>query len=85
MPDLRTLETFRAFVDTGSVSRAAQRVCRTQPQVGRTLTALQRAIRFGDGETLFKTFADARAVRRSIIEAGQDTAAPNFGRTPKSS
>ncbi len=47
------------------------------------LTALQRAIRFGDGETLYKTFADARAVRRSIIQAGQDTAAPNFGRTPK--
>jgi cyclohexadieny/prephenate dehydrogenase len=44
------------------------------------LTALQRAIRFGDGETLFKTFADARALRRGIIQAGQDTAAPDFGR-----
>ncbi|MDX2289299.1 MAG: prephenate/arogenate dehydrogenase family protein [Hyphomicrobiaceae bacterium] len=44
------------------------------------LTALQRAIRFGDGETLHKLFADARTVRRGIIEAGQDTAAPSFGR-----
>ena len=38
------------------------------------LTALQRAIRFGDGDTLFKLFVEARAVRRGIIEAGQDTA-----------
>ncbi|HKZ96016.1 MAG TPA: prephenate/arogenate dehydrogenase family protein [Hyphomicrobiaceae bacterium] len=44
------------------------------------LTALQRAIRFGDGETLFRVFAEARALRRGIIEAGQDTAAPDFGR-----
>jgi cyclohexadieny/prephenate dehydrogenase len=44
------------------------------------LTMLQRAIRFGDGETLFRLFTDARAVRRGIIQAGQDTAAPNFGR-----
>ena len=44
------------------------------------LTALQRAIRFGDGETLFRLFADARAIRRGIIQAGQDTAAPDFGR-----
>src|SRR5215813_12392812 len=44
------------------------------------LTALQRAIRFGDGETLFKLFSEARATRRGIIEAGQDTAAPDFGR-----
>ena len=44
------------------------------------LTALQKAIRFGDGETLHRLFIEARAVRRSIIEAGQDTAAPDFGR-----
>jgi cyclohexadieny/prephenate dehydrogenase len=47
------------------------------------LTALQRAIRFGDGDTLFKMFTDARAVRRGIIQAGQDTAAPDFGRAAK--
>jgi cyclohexadieny/prephenate dehydrogenase len=44
------------------------------------LTALQRAIRFGDGETLYKLFVEARAVRRGIIQAGQDTAAADFGR-----
>jgi cyclohexadieny/prephenate dehydrogenase len=46
------------------------------------LTALQRAIRFGDGETLHTLFSDARAIRRGVIQAGQDTPAPNFGRTP---
>jgi cyclohexadieny/prephenate dehydrogenase len=44
------------------------------------LTALQKAIRYGDGDTLFKLFVEARAVRRSIIQAGQDTAAADFGR-----
>ncbi len=41
---------------------------------------LQRAIRWGDGDKLFDLFTRTRAIRRSIIEAGQDTAAPNFGR-----
>jgi cyclohexadieny/prephenate dehydrogenase len=45
------------------------------------LTMLQRAIRFGDGDTLFRLFTEARAVRRDIIQAGQDTAAPDFGRS----
>ena len=44
------------------------------------LTMLQRAIRFGDGDTLFKLFADARTIRRGVLQAGQDTAAPDFGR-----
>jgi len=44
------------------------------------LTELQRAIRFGDGEKLFRLFTDARSIRRGIIQAGQDTAAPDFGR-----
>lgn len=44
------------------------------------LTALQRAIRWGDGDALFNLFARTRAIRRSIIEAGQDVAATNFGR-----
>lgn len=47
------------------------------------LSELQRAIRFGDGDTLFRLFSDARAIRRGIIEAGQDTAAPDFGRAHK--
>ncbi len=46
------------------------------------LTVLQRAIRFGDGATLEKLFSEARTVRRGIIQAGQDTAAPDFGRRP---
>jgi cyclohexadieny/prephenate dehydrogenase len=44
------------------------------------LTALQRAIRTEDGEALFGHFARTRAVRRSIIEEGQDDARPDFGR-----
>ena len=44
------------------------------------LTALQRAIRYGEGETLHRLFTEARATRRGIIEAGQDTPAPDFGR-----
>ncbi|NTT88157.1 prephenate/arogenate dehydrogenase family protein [Tabrizicola fusiformis] len=44
------------------------------------LFVLQRAIRMGDGEHLFDYFTRTRAIRRGIIEAGQDTAAPDFGR-----
>ena len=44
------------------------------------LAVLQRAVRWGDGETLFNLFTRAREVRRGIIAAGQDTAAPDFGR-----
>jgi cyclohexadieny/prephenate dehydrogenase len=46
------------------------------------LFALQRAIRLGDGPMLHDYFTRTRAIRRSIIEAGQDTAAPDFGRAP---
>lgn len=46
------------------------------------LFALQRAIRQGDGDLLHDYFTRTRAIRRGIIEAGQDTAAPNFGREP---
>ncbi len=45
------------------------------------ITALQRAIRWGDGDQLFDLFTRTRAVRRSIVEQGQDDAAPDFGRT----
>lgn len=44
------------------------------------LFALQRAIRKGDGDQLHDYFTRTRAIRRSIVEAGQDTDAPNFGR-----
>ena len=49
------------------------------------LSALQRAIRWGDGDALFDVFTRSRQIRRSIIAAGQDTASPDFGRgAPKS-
>ncbi|MDX6806769.1 prephenate/arogenate dehydrogenase family protein [Terrihabitans rhizophilus] len=44
------------------------------------LTALQRAIRRGDGDTLFEHFSRTREIRRGIVEQGQDTAEPDFGR-----
>jgi len=44
------------------------------------LTALQRAIRSGDGETLRELFSRTRAIRRGIIEEGQDDPSPDFGR-----
>ena len=44
------------------------------------LSALQRAIRWNDGDTLFNLFTRTRAIRRSIIEEGQDDPAPDFGR-----
>lgn len=47
------------------------------------LFVLQRAIRMGDGQQLHDYFTRTRAIRRGIIEAGQDTGAPDFGRTPE--
>jgi cyclohexadieny/prephenate dehydrogenase len=44
------------------------------------LFALQRAIRTGDGDLLHDYFTRTRAIRRGIIDAGQDTDAPDFGR-----
>ncbi len=44
------------------------------------LTSLQRAIRWGDGDALHALFTRTRDVRRSIVEQGQDDAAPDFGR-----
>ena len=44
------------------------------------LSALQRQIRWGDGEALYKLFARTRAIRRGIVDAGQDSAEVNFGR-----
>ncbi|QMU58944.1 MAG: prephenate/arogenate dehydrogenase family protein [Boseongicola sp.] len=49
------------------------------------LFALQRAIRTGDGDHLHEYFTHTRAIRRGIIEAGQDTDAPDFGRIGKKS
>jgi cyclohexadieny/prephenate dehydrogenase len=44
------------------------------------LSKLTRAIRRGDGEALFQHFARTRAIRRDIVEIGQDSSAPDFGR-----
>lgn len=44
------------------------------------LAALQRLIRWGDGEGLFNLFTRTRAIRKSIVEAGQDVDVPDFGR-----
>jgi cyclohexadieny/prephenate dehydrogenase len=44
------------------------------------LSTLTRAIRRGDGDTLFDLFTRTRAIRRSIVAIGQDAAAPDFGR-----
>jgi len=44
------------------------------------LTALQRAIRWGDGDALETLFTRTRAIRRTIVDAGQDTDADDFGR-----
>jgi cyclohexadieny/prephenate dehydrogenase len=44
------------------------------------LSMLQRAVRNGDGASLEAMFTRTRAIRRSIINAGQETAAPDFGR-----
>jgi cyclohexadieny/prephenate dehydrogenase len=44
------------------------------------LFVLQRAIRMGDGPLLHEYFTRTRAIRRGILEAGQDTTAPDFGR-----
>ncbi|MGB7178286.1 MAG: prephenate dehydrogenase/arogenate dehydrogenase family protein, partial [Xanthobacteraceae bacterium] len=44
------------------------------------LAQLTRAIRRGDGEALFDHFARTRAIRRGIVEIGQDSPAPDFGR-----
>jgi len=44
------------------------------------LSALTRAMRSGDGQTLFDHFSRTRAIRRGIIDIGQDSPAPDFGR-----
>src|SRR6185312_9680331 len=44
------------------------------------LSQLQRHVRDGDGPAMEALFTRTRAIRRSIITAGQETAAPDFGR-----
>jgi cyclohexadieny/prephenate dehydrogenase len=44
------------------------------------VAALARAIRWGDGDALFNLFTRTRAIRRGIVEIGQDSPTPDFGR-----
>lgn len=64
MPNVRSLEALRAFVETGSVSQAAVRLGRTQPQVGRLLSALEEELGFA----LF----DRQSRRLSLTAEGRD-------------
>lgn len=48
------------------------------------LSMLQRAVRDSDGDMLEGLFTRTRNIRRSIIDAGQETAVPNFGRARQS-
>ena len=49
------------------------------------LIALQRSIRWGEGDDLLRVFSQSRDIRQRIIQAGQDTEAPNFGRQGEAS
>ena len=49
-------------------------------QFNEDLAKLTRAMRRGDGDTLFDHFTRTRAIRRGIVQIGQDSAAPDFGR-----
>ncbi|HEX3701302.1 MAG TPA: prephenate/arogenate dehydrogenase family protein [Phenylobacterium sp.] len=44
------------------------------------LQALSRAIRWGEADKLFELFSRTREIRRGVIEAGQESPEPNFGR-----
>ncbi len=55
-------------------------VLETLGRFSEDLSALQRAIRWGEGDTLFELFTRTRAIRRSIIDMGQETTSANFGR-----
>lgn len=55
-------------------------VLETLGRFSEDLAALQRAIRWGDGDTLMKEFTRARGIREAIIDAGLDTAEADFGR-----
>ena len=47
------------------------------------LAVMQRAIRWGDGNALEEAFSRGRTLRKAIVDAGQETSHPNFGRDQK--
>jgi len=55
-------------------------VLETLGRFSEDLAVLQRAIRWGDGDTLMREFQRARGIRKAIIDAGLDTAEADFGR-----
>ena len=55
-------------------------VLETLGRFSEDLSALQRAIRWGDGDALFQLFTRTREIRRRIIDMGQESPEPNFGR-----
>ena len=55
-------------------------VLETLGRFSEDLAALQRAIRWGDGDALFREFTRARGIRQAVIEAGLDTDEADFGR-----
>ncbi|MEM7696434.1 MAG: prephenate/arogenate dehydrogenase family protein [Pseudomonadota bacterium] len=55
-------------------------VLETLGRFSEDLALLQRAIRWSDGDLLYDVFTRTRDIRRRVIDAGQDTAVPNFGR-----
>ncbi len=55
-------------------------VLETLGRFSEDLAVLQRAIRWDDGDTLFREFSRARGIRKAIIDAGLDTAEADFGR-----
>ncbi len=59
-------------------------VLETLGRFSEDLTAMQRAIRWSDGDALYKIFDRTRQIRRDIIDSGQEMDAPNFGRNEPS-
>ncbi len=45
------------------------------------ISSLTKAIRKGDGQALFDHFTRTRAIRKGIVDIGQDSATPDFGRS----
>ena len=71
--ELNQVSYFINLAETLNFTAAARLSGVSQP-------SLTRAIRRGDGEALFDHFTRTRAIRRGIVETGQDSAAPDFGR-----
>ena len=76
----RIFDEAATYDPTFNIDRVRARMYQFEGKYRESIFHLQRAIRYGDGDTLFDLFTEARTVRRGIIQAGQDTAAPNFGR-----